>query len=203
MSEHAPNSTNSTDIANCPVCLEDKHMSYFFKFRCSHSICKTCYRNLRNKEKCFYCRADIMDKEAYEMFQKILIRYLLWISIDLFCIAFNLMTLTLDKRSLTIVFYIEMAYSSILPFLLIKRGFNVPPSSYNIILLCLKINWFIFLIISKITWWKALILSVSKLISIYTTVSFEMCRIDTGVIYFNDVASEIDVVTEPSSREEV
>jgi len=203
MSEHDPNSGNATDIANCPVCLEDKHTSYFFKFRCSHSICKTCYKNLRNKEKCFYCRADIMDKEAHEMFQKILLRYLLWISIDLFCTAFNLITLTLDKRSLMIVFYIEIAYSSILPFLLIKRGFNVPHSSYNIILLCLKINWFIFLIISKTIWWKALILSVSKLISIYTTVSFEKCRIDVGVIYFNDVVSERDVVTEPSAREEV
>ena len=195
---------NSLDqLSNCPVCLEDKHSSHFFKFKCNHSICKPCYGKLRNKEQCFYCRADIIDKEVSETFQKSLVRYLLWMSIDLFCTAFNMMTLTLDKSSLMIVFYIEISYSSILPFLLVKRGFDVPHYSYNAILTCLKIIWFIFLIISKTIWWKILILSVSKLISIYTIVAFEKCRIEVGAIYFNDVENERDSQTEPSASEEV
>lgn len=190
--ENNSNSTQRINVVNCPVCLDDKHISHFFKFRCSHSICKQCYKKLKDKERCFYCRAEIIDKEVYEAFNKLLVRYLLLIVVDLFIIAFSFMTFTIDKRSLIVVFYIEMCYSSFLPFILIKCKFDLPPPMYSNVLGCLKLNWLIFLMFSKNTWWKYIILSVSKVILIYTIITFEKRRVDMGVIYLNDVMEETD-----------
>lgn len=190
---HNPNSSDKTDVVNCPICLDDKHLSHFFKFKCSHFLCKQCYKKLKDKERCFYCRTEIIDRKAYETFNILLVRYLLWIVIDLFMVAFIFMTFTIDNRSLVIVFYIEVFYSSLLPLLLIRYDLDFPPPMYSNILCCLKINWLVFLMLSKNTWWKYIILSVPKIILMYTVAVFEKSRINMEVTYLNSVAEVTDI----------
>jgi hypothetical protein len=177
----------------CSVCLEHKKTDQFFTFRCKHSVCKTCYKSLQDKNRCFYCRQDIMDKELCIRLDHIFFFYLAFILLDLFYTSIVFILFTNSKSLFVILFYSEMVYGSLLIILLNCFYFDKPPILYTFVMLLIKIGWIVLVCVMEKQVWKMIVLSISKLCLIYVICGFEYVRYKIRLSFFNKTIEMEDV----------
>ena len=182
----SPRSVNKENEKECEVCFESKDLECFYTFRCKHSICKMCYSKLKDKDRCCFCRQEIVDEEVVKKFVKMTQYYYLMMLFDMFFTVFIYLWTRMTDKILLIIFFVEMMYVLIvLPFLLIRCGFEVPPLFYNILICALKMAWIITLFVIKIEVWKGIVSSSSKVVFVGMVMMFEYYRNRKEMYYFH------------------
>ena len=148
----------------CEVCFESKALKHFYKFRCGHCVCKTCYEKMMNQDLCFYCRQYICDEKALKIFINTMKIYYAVVYLD---IIFSMYIYYFDITGthnivLSILFCIELITVKLLPFFYRKYGLEIFPTYCNIILNILRVVWMIFLFVGHITMWKVVVSNILK-----------------------------------------
>ena len=160
----------------CSVCFELKKSKEFFTFRCNHSVCQSCYNKIQDKNRCFYCRQEIVDETLCKQFDKVFFLYLAIVIFDLFYTSIIFIMFTVKRSLFAILFYSEMIYAALLIILLNFFCFDKPPVLYNFVMILFKLSWIVLLCIVEKVVWKMTILSISKLFLIYVTCVLEYYR---------------------------
>lgn len=175
---------------NCPSCLEDKEMKQVFTFRCGHSLCRDCYINLKNKERCIECHEYIIDRDVTKKFDLVTKFYVGSIITDIMYISALLIIFQNFKTAVYVLFCIDFAAAVLLTVLIVKCDALVPSLKYNWIATALRINWMVYMIVTQNVAWKAVVLSMSKIFLICVTFVFEKYRDKIESYYLNELAAE-------------
>ena len=135
---------------NCQVCYEDKIVECFYTFRCGHSVCKDCYKKMKDKERCYYCRQEIMDEKMVEKYKISLWTINLMMLFDMFYVAFLFIITGESSKKLVILFCVDEVYSMLILMVMILNGFESVSTIYNILTCIVKSVWIIMMFVVKI-----------------------------------------------------
>ena len=161
---------------NCQVCLEDKSVKCFYTFRCNHSVCKDCYKKMKDKYRCYYCRQEIMDEKLVEKYKMILWTMNLMMLFDMFYVAFLFIITGVTSKKLVILFFVDEIYSMLVLMAMILNGFESVSTFYNILTCILKNVWIIMMFIVKIELWKGVLFILTKVALTMIVMKFENHR---------------------------
>ena len=161
---------------NCQVCFEDKIIECFYTFRCGHSVCKDCYKKMKDKERCFYCRQEIQDEKMVEKYKKSLWIMNLMMLFDMFYVAFLFIITGESSKKLVILFCVDEVYSMLILMAMILNGFESVSTIYNILTCIVKSVWIIMMFVVKIEWWKGVLFILTKVALIILIMNFEKHR---------------------------
>jgi len=175
---------------SCPLCLEDKDVKQVFTFRCGHSLCRDCYKNLKSKEKCVDCNEYIMDRDVAKKFDRVTKFYTASIITDIIYISTLLFIFQNFKTAVYVLFCLDFASVVLLTVLIMKCDALVPSLKYNWIATALRINWIVYMVVTQTVAWKAIVLSMSKIFLICVTFFFETYRDKIESYYLNELAAE-------------
>ena len=147
---------------NCQVCFEDKSVKYFYTFRCGHSVCKNCYKKIKDKYRCYYCRQELMDEKIVKMYKKSLLMLILMMMFDTIYTASLFIITNVSSKIVIILVYVDTINLLILLIMMIYR-LDGPSIVSNILTCILKIVWIIMLFIINVVWLKGELFILSKI----------------------------------------
>lgn len=179
--------SDKKNLERCGVCLENKNESQFLTFKCLHFMCKTCYEQLRDNTKCFYCRQIMIDVDMVKKISKLSELYAIFMVADLFYIAFIFIIIGVHSDTLNIVSFVELLYCAFLVAVWFTRRTIDVALVCDIIMVMIKIIWIIFVVECESVWWKILVLSISKVIILFIIAVLKHYKRMAGPQYFKGI----------------
>ena len=172
----------------CSTCLEDKKVKESFTFNCGHTICRDCYSSQEDRQKCVECHSYIIDRGVAKNFDRVIKCYTKGIAFDILYIALMLVIFKNFKSAAYVLYGVDFLAAVFLTIMLLKYKVDIPSLKYNWVTTALRINWIVYFAVTQTAWWKAVVISISKIILICMTVLFESYRDKIESCYRNEEA---------------